>query len=257
MEELYGNVDNIDAFIGGIAEDHMDGSSVGDTVDAVVANQFERLRDGDRFFYAGDQVLQTRLVRQVIDLENVSLGGIIEQNTGVTNLQNNVFFDESVLYVEAGRHPANVTVVQIDDTVAVVDSRGNVLDSRPVDQLSQVILVGTDSYRGDRFTLDASIARLSIDDGIVIQGRVGRHDVLTIRGGEDDDSVVVDGDQLVVNGMFIEISGIERLELYLGLGEDSVDIVDEGDLEIVQSGNGAWHGHHQRDRNRSRLARRR
>ena len=234
LEELYGDVDNIDAFIGGIAEDHIDGSSVGEAIDAVVANQFERLRDGDRFFYAGDPVLQSRTVRHVIDLKNVSLAGIIQRNTGVTNLQENVFYDQSVLYFNAGGHEADITLVTQGNSVAVVNHRGHVIDSRLIDELSQVILVGSDSHHGDRFTLDASIAALSIPNGIVIQGGLGSNDVLTVRGGDDDDTLTIDGDQLMLNGILIELDGIERIRFDLGSGENTVDIVDDGGMDIVE-----------------------
>ena len=51
LETLYGTVDNIDLWVGGLAEDHVPGASVGETIRTIVADQFERLRDGDRFWY--------------------------------------------------------------------------------------------------------------------------------------------------------------------------------------------------------------
>ena len=51
LQALYGSVDNIDLWVGGLAEDHVPGGSVGETVRAIISDQFERLRDGDRFFY--------------------------------------------------------------------------------------------------------------------------------------------------------------------------------------------------------------
>ena len=92
LHDLFGTVDNIDAFVGALAEDHFAGSSVGPLVRAVVANQFERLRDGDRFFYTADPFLRSDAVRQILDLEAVSLSKVIRWNTGGTGLQGNVFF---------------------------------------------------------------------------------------------------------------------------------------------------------------------
>ncbi|MCB1236960.1 MAG: peroxidase, partial [Verrucomicrobiae bacterium] len=51
LEALYGTVDNIDAWVGGLAEDHVPGASVGELVQTVLADQFARIRDGDRFWY--------------------------------------------------------------------------------------------------------------------------------------------------------------------------------------------------------------
>ncbi|MHC4831651.1 MAG: peroxidase family protein, partial [Planctomycetota bacterium] len=48
-------------------------------------DQFERLRDGDRFFYAR----AGRSFHRFIDRQKLSK--IIERNTGIENLQRNVF----------------------------------------------------------------------------------------------------------------------------------------------------------------------
>src|SRR5262249_48359751 len=51
LKHLYGNVNNVELFVGGLAEDHAAGSSMGPTFRAIIANQFERVRDGDRMWY--------------------------------------------------------------------------------------------------------------------------------------------------------------------------------------------------------------
>jgi hypothetical protein len=89
---LYGNITSIEAWIGGIAEDHVAGSSVGAMVMASLVDQFTRLRDGDRLFYTGDTDLQTAMFQSAIDLDSITLAEIIRLNTGITNLQDNVFF---------------------------------------------------------------------------------------------------------------------------------------------------------------------
>jgi peroxidase len=91
LQYLFGNVNNIDAFVGGLAEDHLPGSSVGPLIQAIVGNQFERLRDGDRFFYTNDAFLQSASVRRIIDLNEVSLAQIIRWNTTITHIQDDVF----------------------------------------------------------------------------------------------------------------------------------------------------------------------
>ena len=44
-------MNNVELFVGGLAEDHAPGSSMGPTFQAIIANQFERIRDGDRLWY--------------------------------------------------------------------------------------------------------------------------------------------------------------------------------------------------------------
>jgi hypothetical protein len=92
LEQLFGNVDNIDPFVGALADDHLPGSSAGALIHAIVCNQFTRLRDGDRFFYTNDALLASDPVRRIIDLDNVTLAQIIRWNAGVQGLEDNVFF---------------------------------------------------------------------------------------------------------------------------------------------------------------------
>ena len=87
LQQIYGNVNNVEAFVGLMGENHFPGSSLGQTEQAVLARQFEALRDGDRFFYQNAD--PASLVNQ---LNNTTLAQIIERNTNITNLQSNVFF---------------------------------------------------------------------------------------------------------------------------------------------------------------------
>ncbi len=86
LADLYGTVDNIDLWVGGLAEDHVQGSSIGETFGVIIADQFERLRDGDRLWY--ENVLSGRELRQI---EQTSLSDIIQRTTNVSNLQDDVF----------------------------------------------------------------------------------------------------------------------------------------------------------------------
>jgi hypothetical protein len=83
-----GGVNTIDAFEGGICENHVPGSDVGPLFQTIITNQFARLRDGDRFFYLNESFNadETRLFNQVNTLTKV-----IEANTSITNLQANAF----------------------------------------------------------------------------------------------------------------------------------------------------------------------
>jgi hypothetical protein len=89
LQEAYGSVDNIDLWVGGLAEDHAPGASVGPLFQRILVDQFTRLRDGDRFWYERD------LPRQLVDQVNATtLADVIARNTTTTNLQRNVFFFE-------------------------------------------------------------------------------------------------------------------------------------------------------------------
>ena len=86
LRDTYGNVNDIDLWVGGLAEDHVSGSSVGRTFQRILVDQFSRVRDGDRFWYERDLSSgELTLVR------NSSLTDVIKRNTTITNLQDNAF----------------------------------------------------------------------------------------------------------------------------------------------------------------------
>lgn len=87
LRDLYGSVDDIDLWVGGLAEDHVAGSNLGETFHTILVDQFSRLRDGDRFWYTN--VLNSDEIQEV---ESTTLADVIERNTDLYGLQENVFF---------------------------------------------------------------------------------------------------------------------------------------------------------------------
>ena len=72
-----------------MAEDHLPGASFGPLAIAGFRIQFERLRDGDRFWYERDPDFSAA---ELAELRGMSLANVILRNTGVLSLQSNVFF---------------------------------------------------------------------------------------------------------------------------------------------------------------------
>jgi len=87
LQAAYGSVSNIDLWVAGLAEDHSSRGSLGPLFTRVVADQFARLRDGDRFYYenslSGPQLDQVR---------HATLSRVIRANTALTSIQPNAFF---------------------------------------------------------------------------------------------------------------------------------------------------------------------
>ena len=94
LNSTYPDVDSVDAFIGMLAEDHIENSALGETMHVIIKEQFERLRDGDRLYY-GSEFSDLADIQDQID--NTTLADIILRNTEIERIQCNVFFSEQVL----------------------------------------------------------------------------------------------------------------------------------------------------------------
>jgi hypothetical protein len=86
LETLYGDISHLDLWIGGLLEVAHDGALVGETFYTIIADQFTRLRDGDRFWY------ENRLDEEWIDIiQDTSLSDIMMRNTDIDHMQEDVF----------------------------------------------------------------------------------------------------------------------------------------------------------------------
>nr|XP_055112998.1 eosinophil peroxidase [Symphalangus syndactylus] len=85
---LYGTPDNIDIWIGAIAEPLLPGARVGPLLACLFENQFRRARDGDRFWWQKRGVFTKR---QRKALRRISLSRIICDNTGITMVSRDIF----------------------------------------------------------------------------------------------------------------------------------------------------------------------
>lgn len=90
---VYTSINDVDLWIGGLAEDHVEGAFVGETFQAILADQFTRSRDGDRFFYLNDQ----DLLDVVPDIGETTLSQVIRRNSSITNIQENALAIDVVL----------------------------------------------------------------------------------------------------------------------------------------------------------------
>jgi peroxidase len=92
LQAVYGTIDNVDLFIGGLAENHASGAIVGPTFQAIIADQFQALRVGDRFFWMNEG-----FDRQTASMiSNTTLADIMERNADSPNLQANVFIEAAI-----------------------------------------------------------------------------------------------------------------------------------------------------------------
>ncbi len=87
LENLYGGISALDAWLGGLLEAPEGDALVGELFETVIRDQFERLRDGDRFWYENDFTPE-----EIAELEATRLYDIVTRNTDVHFGRANLFF---------------------------------------------------------------------------------------------------------------------------------------------------------------------
>jgi len=169
LQDQYGSVDNVDLWVGGLAEAHVQGGSVGPTFAKILADQFQRLRDGDRFWF--ERVFSDRQLDQI---RRTSLADLIARNTGTTNLQANVFFfDVTVRGTVGGLAGRRGPSAAAGLSVQLLDGDGALVDSTTTDSRG--------GYKFDGLDLGEYQVTVTTADGTTITPAGGQ--VSVTRGG--------------------------------------------------------------------------
>jgi peroxidase len=87
FETVYGSIDAVDLFMGGLAETHVRDAAVGPTFQTIIARQFEALRSGDRFFWQNQRFDRGTAAM----IGRTTLADIIKRNTDTTSIAAHVF----------------------------------------------------------------------------------------------------------------------------------------------------------------------
>ena len=122
LARVYSDVDDIDLWVGGLCEDHMPGAMLGELLYTILSDQFTRLRDGDRFYYANyfnDSMVQ--------ELEQTTLAQIIRRNTSIGNEISDHVFEMTPVVVAASN----------------LDARGEAPDGEYTENGSEAFLAAT------------------------------------------------------------------------------------------------------------------
>jgi peroxidase len=214
LRTVYGDdIDLLDSYVGGFLEKKVEGnlghdSQLGETFTLIVAMQFERVRDGDRFYF------ENRMNAEQIDgIKQVTMADILARTTDMGHVYHDAFAAHDRLSVAAG------TAGQADNGLDLV------IGSRNSEQLGGQ--GGSDDIYGEggNDTINGGQGEDYVWGGFgndVINGQ-NNGDVLwgeqgndTINGGQGDD----------------EIHGGDGVDSLLGSNGDDFIFGDEGNDRI-------------------------
>ena len=158
MANAYASVDEIDLWTGGLAESHASGAMVGETFQFIIAEQFERLRDGDRLYF--ENVLDRKTLAMV---ESTTLSDIIERNTNTPDVQDDAFMfaarRTSLEDGEVAEHPDAPQLVIGTNGIDIVE--GGAKDDTLVAALGTQTLTGHEGADTFRFHGGATTATIT------------------------------------------------------------------------------------------------
>lgn len=233
FEAVYESVDQIDLWIAGISEQPADhGGLLGPTFSAIVAEQFARTRDGDRFFYL-NELEDIQLLDP--DFANTSLSEVLRSNTDDGYLiQENAFdvpYETSIFGDELNNRLSGTNA---NDLIDGKEGRDFIIGRRGDDILlgdaGNDVLIGSqgnDTVLGglgrDRILgSHGNDVLLGGDQNDIISGGSGSDTVL---GGNGDDRLLgIRGNDLILgnagNDLLVGGGGADSLEG--GAGSDTL-----------------------------------
>lgn len=88
LESVYGDINNVDSWVGMLAEVPLQESIMGRLMHTILSRQFRAVRDGDRFYFEIDPSLTAS---EVAEINSTSMRDVIMRNTNITLMQDNVF----------------------------------------------------------------------------------------------------------------------------------------------------------------------
>jgi peroxidase len=118
LRTVYGSIDKVDLFIGGLAETPASSGVVGPTFQTIIRNQFDALRSGDRFFWL-NQPFDPATSETIA---NTTLADIILRNTDTSALPSHVFLQSAAVATTThAKRPAPVSRAMRPDAASAVN----------------------------------------------------------------------------------------------------------------------------------------
>jgi peroxidase len=213
-----GDINAVDLWAGGLAEDHVPGSVIGPTFGKIIGDQFTALRDGDRFYFE-NQGFDRQTLKEI---KGTTLSDLILRDTDTTAMQADAF-------VATERHSGTLGGVDPNGDEAeegmaqlVVGSKGR--DTLTAGDLNDTLVAArghmtmTGGGGADTFVFNLDYLK-------------GRHSTATIT---DFDPKV---DKLqILSDEYVRVSSDHHGGTLLQVGNDTIDLLDVKPNELHHRG---------------------
>ena len=251
LASVYDSVHQVDLWVGGLAEDKVDGSQSGPLFSHIISNQFLRTARADETFGVLDENLGADIIAQV---KESSLSDVILRNTDIDTLQDDPFLvrERSLDSMDQVRGTSVDDTIELlaksigrgvhllggDDALALrggTEVDGSVWFGRGDDVFDQSSGVIEGNLRAGRGDDDLSLSKSARIESTLHGGRgddtVALSDVARVGGnlrtGRGDDTVRLTG-KAAVEGRIIT-----------NRGDDTVFLGERTSVESIQTGRGS------------------
>uniref|UniRef100_UPI00232FADCB peroxidase family protein n=1 Tax=Candidatus Phyllobacterium onerii TaxID=3020828 RepID=UPI00232FADCB len=234
-----GGLNNVDLWIGGLAEETMPfGGMLGSTFNFVFETQMEKLQNGDRFYY----LQRLDGLHLFSEMEGNSFASLIMRNTDATHLPSDVFstpglileVDRTRQYNEGLGETAGADGIMDDDPNTAINEAADNLGIDPAGGgiLTPLVIRNNPATAG----ADTNYLRYTGEEHVVLGGTEG-NDIMV--AGIGDDTLFGDGGNDRLEGGFGNdiINGGAGDDIIRDAGGD--DNIKAGDgNDVVNAGNG-------------------
>ena len=259
LASVYTDVFQVDLWVGGLAEDAIEGTQMGPLFTHIIADQFTRTRAADETFGELDPALGDAIIAEV---QTSTFAIIIERNTDVDMVQDDVFIaeDRSLSDAEPIETTWNADII----TLAAKSVNGSIYTQVGDDvvSLSGGTMITGDVQLGDgddtffmsSGTVLGSVRTGAGDDSVTLEGTAkvldgictneGEDTVVlsdmaqvvgNVRTGNDNDTVTLSG-RASIDGTLCTGGGDDTVALGARTSVDTVNLVYGDDVVHLEAG---------------------
>lgn len=179
LEGLYQSINNVDPWVGMLAEDPLPNTMFGELLLTIIKDQFTSLRDGDRFYFENDPGITEK---EKNEIRSTRLSDILRRNTSLAVLQDDVFYAMSCEDMDFQQVPVITKELEFslypnpvsnDFTIKLYSDRQEEVIFRLVDQTGKSMREWTTQAQQGFNRVD-----MSLDNGIT----TGLYHLIIIKG---------------------------------------------------------------------------